>query len=85
MIERRIEVAADLPRVWALCEGRRVADHETDFGQTPDHHRPATSRRGTDTASGAASTVRPAPEADIGSRCLADYDTALGLDDGGVA
>jgi hypothetical protein len=32
--------------------------------------------------------VRPAPEPDVEQRCLADYDTALGLDggsEGGVA
>jgi len=30
--------------------------------------------------------LRPVPEPDVEVRCLADYDTALGLDtDGGVA
>ena len=29
--------------------------------------------------------VRPPVETDVEVRCLADYDTALGLDDGGVA
>jgi hypothetical protein len=29
--------------------------------------------------------IRPAPEPEVAQRCLADYDTALGIDDGGVA
>jgi hypothetical protein len=80
---RRIEVVADLTRVWALCEGRRVP---ITNGSGPNT-RPSptrTSCRGTDTAPGAAEAGAPDPATDVEVRYLADYDTALGLDDGGV-
>jgi transposase len=85
VIGRRIEVAADLTRVWALCDGRRVADHERIWAKhqtitDPEHLTAARTLRRE-----RLKLVRPAPEADVEIRCLADYDTALGLDDGGVA
>jgi transposase len=83
MIGRRIEVIADLHRVRAVCDGKVVADHERVWGwhQTisdPEHVAAARAVRRERIA-----LVRPAAEPDVQIRCLADYDTALGLDDDG--
>ena len=86
VIGRRVEVVADLHRVRVLSEGRVVADHERVWAwhQTisdPDHVEAAKVLRRKRIG-----VLRPAPEPDVEIRCLADYDTALGLDtDGGVA
>jgi transposase len=87
MIGRRIEVRADLQRVRVTCEGRLVADHERIWAwhQTitdPAHLAAAKALRRDRIA-----VVRPAREAEVQVRSLADYDTALGLDsaDGTVA
>jgi hypothetical protein len=97
VIGRRIEVVADLARVRALCDGKLVADHERVWAahqslSDPEHVAAAKMLR-----RNRIGMLRPAPEPDIDVdvevRCLADYDTALGLDsltdtgnaDGGVA
>jgi len=82
VIGRRIEVIADLARVRAICDGRLVADHERIWGwhQTisdPEHVAAAKALR-----RGRVGVLRPVPEPDVQIRCLDDYDTALGLDDG---
>lgn len=89
VIGRRVEIVADLARVRVLGEGKVVADHERVWAchQTisdPEHVAAAKVLRRKRIG-----VVRPAPEPDVEQRCLADYDTALGLDgeaaDGGVA
>ena len=86
VIGRRIEVIADLARVRVHYEGRLVADHERIWAwhQTitdPGHHAAAKALRRQRVG-----VLRPAPEPEVEQRCLADYDTALGLGaDGGVA
>jgi len=86
VIGRRIEVIADLARVRVFCEGRLVADHERVWAwhQTisdPGHVAAAKTLRRERVG-----VLRPVPEPDVEQRCLADYDTALGVDvDGGVA
>ena len=85
VIGRRVEVAADLHRVKAFCDGRLVADHERIWAwhQTisdPEHVAAADLLRRDH-----GRRLRPAAEADVEIRCLADYDAALGLDDGTVA
>jgi transposase len=86
VIGRRVEVVADLGRVRVHCEGRVVADHERIWAwhQTisdPGHVQAAKVLRRKRIGA-----LRPVPEPDVEVRCLADYDTALGLDtDGGVA
>jgi transposase len=90
VIGRRLEVVADLSRVRALCDGKLVADHERIWAwhQTlsdPDHVAAAKVLRRKRIG-----VVRSAPEPDVEQRCLADYDTALGVADldradGGVA
>ncbi len=85
VIGRRVEVAADLERVRVVCDGRPVADHERIWAKhqtisNPEHVAAAKALRQTRIG-----LVRPAPEPEVEVRSLADYDTALGLDDGGVA
>ena len=82
VIGRRIEVIADLARVRALCDGRLVADHERLWAKhqsvsDPDHVAAADLLRRQHLDANARPTQ---PEVEV--RCLADYDTALGLLDG---
>jgi transposase len=82
VIGRRIEVAAGLERVRAFCDGRVVADHERIWARhqtltDPAHWAAAQALR----RQRLTVVARPA-EPDVQIRCLADYDTALGLDGG---
>jgi transposase len=82
VIGRRIEVVAGLERVRGFCEGRLVADHERIWARhqtltDPAHWAAAQALRRQRLA-----IVRPPAEPDVQIRCLADYDTALGLDEG---
>jgi transposase len=84
VIGRRIEVVADLARVRVLCDGRTVADHERVWAKHQtisdvEHVAAAKLLRRERIA-----IVPPPAEPDVQIRCLADYDTALGVD-GGVA
>jgi RNase P/RNase MRP subunit p29 len=82
VIGRRVEVVADLHRVRVACEGKVVAEHDRLWAR----HQTVS-----DPAHVAAAKVlrreriglRPVPEPEVQIRCLADYDTALGLDDEG--
>jgi hypothetical protein len=89
VIGRRVEIIADLSRVRVICDGKTVADHDRVWAwhQTisdPEHVAAAKVLRRKRIG-----VVRPAPEPEVEQRCLADYDTALGLTgesaDGGVA
>ncbi|MGH3835978.1 MAG: IS21 family transposase [Pseudonocardiaceae bacterium] len=87
LIGRRVEITADLARVRVLCDGKVVADHDRLWARhqtvsDPVHVAAAKTLRQQRIA-----ILRPAPEPEVELRCLADYDTALGLDgaDGGVA
>jgi transposase len=85
VIGRRIEVIADLGRVRAVCEGKLVADHERTWARhltitDPEHTAAARALR-----RDRAAVLRPVPEPDVEVRCLADYDTALGLGTDGAA
>jgi transposase len=84
VIGRRVEVVADLTRVAVHCDGRLVADHERLWAKhqtvsDPAHVEAAKllRRKHLDIAR----QPRPAGQPDVEIRCLADYDTALGLDD----
>jgi transposase len=92
-IGRRVQVVADLDRVRVFCEGRPVADHGRVWARhqtisDPEHLAAARALR-----RDRMGIVRPAAEPEVEQRRLADYDTALGLDnvdglddvDGGVA
>jgi transposase len=90
VIGRRVEVIADLHRVRVLCEGRRAGDHQRVWAKhqtisDPDHLAAARALRRERLG-----VVRRGAEPQVELRCLADYDTALGLDglggpDDGVA
>jgi transposase len=85
VIGRRIEVHADLDRVWATCEGAIVADHARVWAKhqsiTELEHGVAAKllRRGR------ADLLRPVPDAVTGEeieiRSLGVYDTVLGLNE----
>jgi transposase len=84
VIGRRVEVVADLERVRVFCDGRPVADHDRIWAKhqtISDAEHVAAARLLRRDRIG---LVRPTPEPDVEIRCLADYDTALGVD-GGVA
>jgi len=91
-IGRRVEVVADLARVRVFCEGQRVADHARVWARhqtisDTEHVAAAQALRRERIG-----LLRPAPEPEVQTRRLADYDSALGLTDldgptgaGGVA
>jgi transposase len=84
VIGRRVEVVADLDRVRVFCQGRLAADHPRVWARhqtvsDPEHVAAAKTLR-----RDRLELVRSAVEPDVQLRCLADYDTALGID-GGVA
>ena len=90
VIGRRVEIIADLYRVRVLCEGKLVADHDRLWARhqtvsDPEHLAAAKALR-----RDRITLLRPGAEPDVQTRCLSDYDTALGLDGvedshGGVA
>jgi transposase len=90
VIGRRVEIIADLHRVRVLCEGKLVADHDRLWARhqtlsDPEHVAAAKALR-----RDRITLIRPGPEPEVQTRCLADYDTVLGLDglegaEGGVA
>jgi transposase len=86
VIGRRIEVVADLDRVRAYCDGQLVANHTRLWAKhqsvtAPEHEAAAKALRRERIG-----LLRPAAEPEVEVRCLADYDSALGVDgEGGVA
>ena len=84
-IGRRIEVTADLHRVTVTCEGRRVASHRRAWCWHQTFTDPAHLAAAADLRRQHVSVVRPAREAEVQVRPLADYDAALGLDGDGMA
>lgn len=85
VIGRRIDIHADLARVRVFCDGRQVADHERVWAKhqtisAPDHLTAARALR-----RDRLEILRPTREPVVEQRRLTDYDTALGLTDGGVA
>ena len=85
VIGRRIEVIADLDRVRGALRRQVVADHERVWARHQTITDPAHVGRGPGAAPPTGvGVLRPAAEPEVEQRCLADYDTALGVD-GGVA
>jgi transposase len=85
VIGRRIEVNAGLARVRVLCDGKVVADHDRVWAKhqtitDPEHLAAARALRRE-----RLQVVRPTDEPEVEVRRLSDYDTTLGLDDGGAA
>jgi transposase len=90
VIGRRVEVVADLDRVRVLCDGQLVADHARVWARHQTISDPAHVAAAGALRRERVGLLRPVPalETQVETRCLADYDTALGLDDditGGVA
>jgi transposase len=81
VIGRRVEVSADLDRVQAFCEGRLVADHPRCWARHQSIHDPTHVEAARVLRTEHATRPRPV-EPEVELRCLADYDTALGIDDG---
>jgi transposase len=84
-VGRRVQVGADLDRVWVACDGRLVADHPRCWARhqtiSDPAHLHAAARLRAERA-----TVTRRDEGEVQLRCLADYDAAFGLDDAeGVA
>jgi transposase len=82
-IGRRVEVGADLDRVWVACDGRLVADHGRCWARhqtlsDPVHLQAAAQLRHDRAVVGATNAHRGQGEIEL--RCLADYDAAFGLD-----
>jgi len=82
VIGRRVEVIADLHRVQARCDGRLVADHDRLWARhqtvsDPAHVEAAKLLRRKHL--NVTRHPRPNAEPEVEIRCLADYDTALGL------
>jgi transposase len=81
VIGRRVEIAADLDRIRVICGGQTVADHDRIWARhqtisDPGHVAAARALRRERVG-----PLRPAAEPEVQNRCLADYDTALGLND----
>jgi len=81
-VGRRILIRADLDRIRVWCDGQLVADHQRVWARhqtisDPEHVAAAKLLR-----RGRADLVRPVQTAEVETRNLADYDTALGLDGG---
>ena len=81
VIGRRIEVHADLARVRSYCDGKVVADHPRAWAKhqsftLPEHDAAAKALRRERIG-----LVRPAPAPEVETRCLADYDAAVGVGD----
>jgi transposase len=86
-IGRRIEVIADLARVRVLCDGKSVADHERVWAWHQTISDPAHVAAARALRRERVGVLRPVQQSEVEQRCLADYDTALGITDldGGVA
>ena len=93
VIGRRVEVSADLERVQVRCEGQLVADHQRVWARHQTISDPAHVAAAKVLRRDRVGQLRPVPEPEVELRCLADYDTALGLEpeqaaagpDGGAA
>jgi transposase len=81
VIGRRVEIIADLERVRVLCEGTVVADHSRCWARHQSVSDPAHVAAATTLRQQRIALLRPAPEPEVELRCLAEYDTACGLDD----
>ena len=81
VIGRRVEVVADLTRVRVLCEGKLVADHDRLWARHQTVSDPAHVAAAKSLRRERIGLLRPVPEPDVEIRCLADYDTALGVDE----
>jgi transposase len=80
VIGRRIEIAADLARVRVFCDGRLVADHERLWAKHQTISDPAHVEAAKLLRRKHLDVARQANPLEVEVRSLADYDTALGID-----
>ena len=80
-VGRRVELAADLDRVRAFCDGQLVADHARCWARHQTLSDPAHLAAATQLRRGRSARPRAAATDEVEVRCLADYDQAFGLDD----
>jgi transposase len=81
-IGRRIEVAADLTRVRAGCDGQLVADHDRAWARHQTFTDPVHLAAARAMRRDRLEVIRPAAEPAVEVRRLADYDAALGTGGG---
>jgi transposase len=79
VIGRRVQVVADLTRVRVFCDGQRVADHARLWAKHQSVSDPAHVAAAKALRRQRIDVVHPAAEPQVEIRCLADYDTALGV------
>jgi transposase len=84
VIGRRVEIRADLHRVQVLCDGRLAADHQRVWAKHQTMSDPAHVEAAKLLRRKHLEVARPTATPEVEVRCLADYDTALGLTDEGV-
>jgi len=80
VIGRRVEVAADLERVWVTCDGQLVADHGRCWARHQTISDPAHLAAATQLRHQRAVIGQAAGDQEVQLRRLADYDAAFGLD-----
>ncbi len=79
-IGRRIEITAGLDRVRVLCDGKTIADHKRTWARHQTISDPAHVQAAKALRERRAAVLRPVREPEVELRCLADYDTALGIE-----
>jgi transposase len=84
-VGRRVLVRADLDRVRVWCDGGLVADHERIWARHQTITDPAHVKAGQLLRQQRLTLIPPASETEVEQRRLADYDSALGVADGGLA
>ena len=84
-VGRRVLVRADMDRVRVWCDGGLVADHERIWARHQTISDPAHVNAAQLLRQQRLALVPPATETEVEQRRLADYDSALGVADGGMA
>ena len=84
-VGRRVLVRADMDRVRVWCDGDLVADHERIWARHQTISDPARVNAAQLLRQQRLALVPPATETEVEQRRLADYDSALGVADGGMA
>jgi transposase len=84
-VGRRVLIRADLDRVRVWCEGSLVADHDRIWARHQTISDPAHVRAAQLLRQQRFALVPPVTETEVEQRRLADYDSALGVADGGMA
>jgi transposase len=81
-VGRRVEVVADLDRVWVLCDGRVMAEHDRCWAR----HQTITDLVHLEAANALRlrrlTVLPPSAQTQVEQRALTDYDDAFGLGEG---